>query len=121
MNGGYIVLPYMYVSDLECCWCDHVALTGEECVDLGEFQAIPLNFVMQKEVRGETQAQRWGRFEHNIINIVSNCVQPSTQGTYANGWDRWVKFNNWFGTHPYLEVVPIGWKDHIMLSLKILL
>ena len=80
---------------------------------LGEFQAVPLNFVMQKEVRGETQVQRWGRFEHNIVNIVANCVQPSTQGTYAKGWDRWVKFNNWFGTHPYLESVPIGWKSTV--------
>jgi hypothetical protein len=78
---------------------------------VGEYQAVPLNFVMRTEVRGESRIECWDRFEHNIVNIVANCVQQSTQGTYAVGWERWVKFNNWFGTHPYLESIPIGWQS----------
>ena len=49
------------------------------------------------------------------MNIVENCVQPSTQNTYAVGWERWVKFSNLFGTHPYLESVPAGWYDKAAL------
>jgi hypothetical protein len=78
---------------------------------VGEYQAVPLNFVMRTEVRGESRIECWDRFEHNIVNIVANCVQQSTQGTYAVGWERWVKFNNWFSTHPYLQSIPIGWKS----------
>ena len=70
---------------------------------------------MQVEVRGESQCERWERFFHNTVNIVENCVQPSTQNTYAVGWERWVKFSNWFGTHPYLESVPTGWYDKAAL------
>lgn len=66
---------------------------------------------MKKEIRGESNIERWDRFEHNIVNIVANCVQPSTQGTYATGWERWARFSNWFGTHPYLESVPVAWKS----------
>ena len=66
------------------------ARPGEVLRDVKE---TTLNFVMKKEERGESIVERWDRFEHNIVNIVANCVQPSTQSTYAKGWDRWVRFN----------------------------
>ena len=110
---------YIFVSDYGVFSCViRIVRIGEELGGvLGEFQAVPLNFVMQVEVRGESQFARWDRFFHNTVNIVANCVQPSTQDTYAVGWERWVKFSNWFGTHPYLESVPTGWYDQAALHL----
>ena len=101
---------------IECFLCHKLAPICEDSEEvLGEFQAVPLKFLMQVEVRGESQCERWRRFFHNTVNIVENCVQPSTQNTYAVGWERWVKFSNLFGTHPYLESVPAGWYDKAAL------
>jgi hypothetical protein len=53
---------------------------------LGEYQTVPLNFVMQTEERGESRVERCDRFDYNIGNIVASCVQPSSQGTYTKVW-----------------------------------
>ena len=76
---------------------------------LGPHVAKILDSKMRPEVPGESTIDRWERFHHNGVALLMQCVQPGTQGTYAVGWRRWVDFNNWFGTDPWLRTPPADW------------
>jgi len=71
--------------------------------------AVPIDSVMLPEVEGESYRERWKRFGHNNTALIVQCVQESTRETYAVGWRRWIAFNNWFGTDPWLRAPPLSW------------
>lgn len=75
----------------------------------GPFMAVPIDSVLLPEVKGESQGDRWRRFGHNNTALIVQCVQESTRETYTVGWRRWIAFNNWFGTDPWLRAPPVSW------------
>ena len=75
----------------------------------GPFQETALSKVYLPAVLGESKKDMWDRYGHNAVVTMVKSVQESSQKTYGSGWRRWLAFSNFFGTDPYLRMVPTDW------------
>ena len=85
------------------------------------FVTTPLTISFLPEVAGETIIQRYERSRQNCYAFIAQCVQPSSQGTYDNGWKRWVNFCVWFQVDPVLRSAPSAWRlaqEEIVVDFK---
>jgi len=60
--------------------------------------APPKRPVTQEEFRSRTLA--------NAMSLSWMSVQPTTLGTYSNGWRQWTQWSSEFGTDPWMRVKP---------------